>query len=121
MWNVSPNSQKVIFAIVLALLVGTGIASYVMADRYAARQELVVHTYQVLSLIHDTSAKLEAAEGGRRGFVLTGDQTLLIDLDVALSVLPGRLDRLQVLTHDNAFQQKQIAQLRPLITERLNL
>ena len=66
MWDASPNSQKVIFALVLTLLVGSGIASYVMADRYAARQDLVVHTYQLVSLIHDTAAKLEAAENAAR-------------------------------------------------------
>ena len=121
MWNASPNSQKGIFAFVLALLVGSGIASYVMADRYAARQELVVHTYQVVSLIHDTAAKLEAAENAARGYVLVGDETLLIDFDVAQGVLPERLNRLQTLTSDNPDQQKRIQQLRPLITERLNL
>ena len=121
MWNASPNSQNVIFALVLALLVGSGIASYVMADRYAARQELVVHTYQVVSLIHDTVAKLEAAENAARGYVLVGDETLLIDFDVAQGVLPERLNRLQTLTSDNPDQQKRIDQLRPLLTERLNL
>jgi len=121
MWNASPNSQKVIFALVLALLVGSGIASYVMADRYAARQELVVHTYQLVSLIHDTAAKLEAAENAARGYVLVGDETLLIDFDVAQAVLPERLNRLQTLTSDNPDQQKRIEQLRPLLTERLNL
>jgi len=121
MWDASPNSQKVIFALVLTLLVGSGIASYVMADRYAARQELVVHTYQLVSLIHDTAAKLEAAENAARGYVLVGDETLLIDFDVAQGVLPERLNRLQTLTSDNPDQQKRIEQLRPLITERLSL
>jgi len=118
MWSVPPNSQKTVFAVVLTLLVGTGIASYVMADRFAAREELVVHTYQVLSLIQDTSAKLDAAENARRGYILAGDKTLLIDLDVAEGVLPERLDRLQALTLDNPAQQERIAQLRPLIKER---
>ena len=121
MWDASPNSQKVIFTLVLALLVGSGIASYVMADRYAARQELVVHTYQIVSLIHDMAAKLEAAENAVRGYVLVGDETLLIDFDVAQGVLPERLNRLQTLTSDNPDQQKRIEQLRPLITERLSL
>jgi PAS domain S-box-containing protein len=121
MLNASPNSQKAVFAVVLALLVGTGIASYIMADRYANREEMVVHTYQVLSLIQDTSAKLEAAENGRRGFVLSGDKTLLIEYDVAQGVLPERLNRLQALTTDNPGQKARILQLRPLIDQRLQL
>ena len=121
MRNLSLNSQKALFAIVLALLVGTGIASHVMADRYAAREELVVHTYQVLSLIQDTSADFDAAENARRGYVLAGDTTLLIDADVAQPLLPERLNWLQTLTADNPVQQNRIAQLRPLIFQRLNL
>ena len=121
MWKFSANSQKVIFAVVLTLLVGTGITSYVMADRYAAREELVIHTYQVIALIQDTSAKLEAAESARRGYVLAGDPTLLIDFDVAQGVLPERLDRLHALTDDNPSQQQRIEQLRPLVAERLKL
>ena len=121
MWNVSANSQKLIFAVVLALLVGTGITSYVMADRYAVREELVLHTYQVLALIQDTSAKLEAAESARRGYILASDQTLLIDFDVAQGVLPERLNRLHTLIADNPAQRERIEQLRPLITARLDL
>jgi len=121
MWLSSPNSQKVVFAIVLSLLVGTGIVSYVMADRFAKREDQVVHTYQVLSLISDTSSKLAAAENARRGYLLSGDQTLLIEYDVASRVLPERLNRLQTLTADNAQQRQRIAQLRPLITERINI
>jgi len=121
MWNASLNSQKAIFAIVLFLLVGTGIASYIMADRYAVRQEQVVHTHEVLSFIKDTSAKLEAAENARRGYILSGDKTLLIEYDVAQGVLPERLNRLQVLTSDNERQQSRIARLRPLIDRRLEL
>ena len=121
MWMSSPNAQKSVFAIVLSLLVGTAIASYLMADRFAKREELVVHTYQVLSLINDTSSSLAAAENGRRGYLLAGDKTLLIEYDVALKMLPERLNRLQALTADNPSQQQQIAQLRPLIAERLGL
>jgi PAS domain S-box-containing protein len=97
------------------------LASYLTADRFAKREEKVVHTYQVLSLINDTSSKLEAAENGRRGYLLAGDKTLLIEYDVALKMLPERLNRLQALTADNPSQQQQIAQLRPLIAERLGL
>jgi PAS domain S-box-containing protein len=121
MWISSPKSQTVVFALVLTLLVGTGIASYVMADRFARREEQVVHTYQVLALLSDTSSRLEAAESARRGYLLSGDNTLLIEYDVALRVLPERLSRLGALTTDNPPQQRRIAELRPLLADRLNL
>ena len=121
MWISSPNSQKALFGIVLALLVATGIASYIMAERFAKREERVIHTYQVLSLLNDTALKLDAAENARRGYILTGDRTLLIDYDVSVRMLPENLNRLQLLTADNPEQQQRITQLRPLLETRLNL
>ena len=121
MWISSPNSQKTVFGIVLALVVATGIASYFMAERFAKREETVVHTYQVLSLVHDTALKLALAESTQQGFLLTGDRTVLIDFDVSARILPQNLDRLQVLSADNPEQQQRISQLRPLIAARMNL
>ncbi len=121
MWISTPNSQKAMFTIVLGLLVATGIASYIMAERFAKREETVIHTYQVLSLLNDTSLKLETAENARRGYILSGDRTVLIDFDVSQRILPENLNQLQVLTADNSDQQQRIAQLRPLLNARLDL
>ena len=121
MWISSPNSQKALFTLVFFLLVGSGIASYVMADRFAIREEKVIHTYQVLYLLNDTSSKLQAAESARRGYILSGDRTLLIEYDVSLKVLPEHLNRLRLLTADSPQQQQRITQLRPLVDARLNL
>ena len=117
----SPNSQKAMFTIVLGLLVATGIASYIMAERFAKREETVIHTYQVLSLVNDTALKLEAAENARRGYILSGDRTVLIDFDVSQRMLPENLNRLQVLTADNPEQLRRIDQLRPILNARLDL
>ena len=40
MWTVSPKSYKAAFAVVFAILVGIGIASYVMSDRFAISEEM---------------------------------------------------------------------------------
>src|SRR5450631_374990 len=106
MWTLSPKSYKAAFAVVFAVLVGIGIASYVMSDRFANSQESVIHTYEVISELKSASAELSEAESARRGFALIGDRSLLIEFDVALETLPGRLRRLESMTVDNPQQQQ---------------
>ncbi|HEY4901194.1 MAG TPA: CHASE3 domain-containing protein [Terriglobales bacterium] len=121
MWTLSPKSYKAAFAVVFAILVGIGIASYVMSDRFANSEESVIHTNEVMSELKSVSAELSEAESARRGYELIGDRTLLIEYDVALETLPLRLKRLQSLTADNPGQQQRLAQLQPLMAQRLAL
>ncbi len=116
MWTLSPKSYRAAFAFVFAILVGIGIASYVMSDRFASSEELVIHTQGVISELKSVSADLIDAEDARRGFVMTGDRTLLIDYDDAVRSLPQGCKRLQALTVDNPKQQQRLVQLEPLIT-----
>jgi len=121
MWTLSPKSYKSAFAVLFAVLVGIGIASYVMSDRFASSEELVIHTHEVISELKSASADLIEAEDARRGFVMIGDRTLLIDYDDAVQSLPEHLKRLQALTADTPKQEQRLVQLQPLITERLAL
>ena len=106
---------------VFAILVGIGITSFVMSDRFATSEEWVIHTHEVISELKSVSADLSEAENARRGFLLIGDGTLLVDFDVALQTLPQRLKHLQAMTTDNPRQQQRLAQLEPLMAQRLEL
>ncbi|HZD30777.1 MAG TPA: PAS domain S-box protein [Candidatus Angelobacter sp.] len=106
---------------ILSLLVGIGIASYVMSDRFANSEELVIHTHQVISLLKEVSAELSEAENGRRGYVLIGDSTLLIEYDVGLRTIPERLNELKSLTADSAQQQRRLSELDPLVSEQMKI
>jgi PAS domain S-box-containing protein len=121
MWTPSPRSYKATFSVVLSLLVGIGIASYVMSDRFANSEELVIHTYQVISLLKQISAELSEAESARRGYVLLGDSTLLIEYDVGLRTIPSRLEQLKSVTADNPEQQRYLSELGPLVAQQLAL
>jgi len=121
MWSLSPNSYKAAFAVVFAVLVGIGITSYVMSDRFANSEESVIHTHEVISELKSVSAELSEAESARWGFVLIGDRTLLIEFDVARETLPRHLQSLQSKTVDNPRQQQGLAQLQPLVAQRLAL
>jgi PAS domain S-box-containing protein len=121
MWTLSPKSYRAAFAVIVAIVVGIGITSYVMSDRFARSEESVIHSYQVISQLKSISAELSEAESARRGFALIGDQSLRIDPDVAYETIPGHLQMLQSTTADNPRQQQRLAQLKPLITQRLAL
>ena len=119
MWTLSPKSYRAAFAVVFAILVGIGITSYVMSDRFANSEESVIHTHEVISELKSASAELSEAESACRGFVLIGDNTLLIEYDVARETLPQHLKTLASMTVDNPRQQQLVAQLQSLITQRL--
>lgn len=121
MWTLPPNLYKPAFAVVFAVLVGIGITSFVMSDSFANSEEWVVHSQEVISELKSVSADLSEAENARRGFLLMGDGTQLVDFDVALQALPQRLKRLQIMTADNPRQQRRLAELQPLMAQRLEL
>ncbi len=121
MWTLSPKSYKTAFAVLFTVLVGIGIASYVMSDRFATSEELVIHTHEVISELKSASADLIDAEDACRGFVMIGDTTLLIDYDDAVHRFPQHFTRLQAQTADNPRQQQRLMQIQPLMTERLAL
>jgi PAS domain S-box-containing protein len=115
------QSNKVAFAAVFSVLVSIAITSYVMSDRFADSEESVIHTHEVISLVNGIAAEVTAAESAQRGYVLSGDRTLLIEYDVGLQTIPQRLKELQPLTADNPRQQQHLAQLKPVIDAKLAL
>src|SRR5271165_1052747 len=121
MWISFPKFYKIVFAVFFPVLVAIGIGSYFMSNRFADNEELVVHTYKVISLLKTVSSELGAAESARRGYVLMGDEALLQEYQAALQSVPQALQQLQSLTADNPQQQQRLAQLSPLISARLEL
>jgi PAS domain S-box-containing protein len=111
----------VAFALVFTVLVGTGIASFVISDRTSLGEELVAHTYEVISLLKDVEADLSGTVSARRGYELTGDSTMLIEYDVGVHTIPERLQQVRSQAADNSVQQQNLAQLQPMVSQRLAL
>ena len=118
MWDLTPNRYLSAFAALFAIVMGIGIASYVMSDRFATSEEWVIHSYRVISDVRRLASEFSQAESARRGFVILGDSTMLIDFDDALITFPRRLTDLKTLTADNPRQQERVAQLQSLFAER---
>ncbi len=102
-------------AALLVLLLLTGW----VGSRYLSQANWVRHTLEVETQISEIWSLLQDAEIGQRSFVLTGDERFLEPYTLAKGRIPGELDELQKLVADNANQDKAVAEIRPLIKERL--
>ncbi|MDE2143369.1 MAG: CHASE3 domain-containing protein, partial [Elusimicrobia bacterium] len=82
-------------------------------------QEWVGHTQEVLKASDQIFIALRHDEAGQRGFLLSGDPLYLTPLPAAGSA-PAQLALLGVMTRDNPVQQGRLAELAPLIKEKLD-
>jgi PAS domain S-box-containing protein len=98
---------------------GIGSASYVWARRYSERQSWVAHTYQVMAELNAMSASLSSATAARRGYVMSGDRSMLANLDADTQATTEHLNHLRLLAEDNPRQQERIAQLGPAIDDKM--
>ena len=115
MWILPAKSYKAAFSVVFSVLVSIAIVSYVMSDRFANSEESVIHTHKVISLLKSLSTEVSAAASATRGYVLTGDRTLLVPYDAGLETIPRRLKELRILTADNPRQQQRLSELQPVV------
>ena len=92
---------------------------------YSALQTLdqsqfwVAHTWEVLNQVEKVLTDAKDAESSIRGYVNTGDPTLLADYNAAKAQLPKDVDRFQELTRDNASQQVRAGLLRTKVADRM--
>ena len=118
MWLSSSNSRWAAFTIVLVLLIGIGSASYLWARRYSERQGWVAHTYEVMSELNAMSASLSSASAARRGYVMSGDRSIIANLNDDIRATAEHFDKLRGLATDNSSQQQRFARLGPLLDAR---
>ena len=81
----------------------------------------VAHTHVVIEELETLRAEVLKAENARRGYVLTGDNRFRARFSAARDELQKTLGSLRTLTADNREQQKQTAELQPLVQRRLEL
>ena len=102
------------FFVALLALILVGAATYLNARNLLDRNNLVVHTYQVISRIDNIFGSLDEIESGARGFLLTGKADYLQPYQTGMDAVGGQIDELRRLTADNPIQQRNIDHLRSL-------
>jgi CHASE3 domain sensor protein len=97
--------------LLFAMLCG-GYLSYRYNILLRENRDLVVHTYQVISAIDGLLIRLEDAETGQRGYIITGDASYLAPYERTSVDLPNALAALDRLVVDNHPQVSRVASLR---------
>ena len=107
------------FAMATVILAFVGWQSYRNTVRFAEASEWRKDAYEVLRNLDETVALLADAETGQRGYLLTGEESYLEPYRAATKNIGQTIGRLNSLTSDNAYQQKRIQTLEPLVEKKL--
>jgi CHASE3 domain sensor protein len=84
-------------------------------------RDMVVHTYQVLGAARAAMQAAGDAETAERGFVITGDPSILVPyIKAKKQSIPATMADLDRLLIQNGAQQKRLARLRRLIDEEFD-
>lgn len=107
----------------LAATVGALFAAFLILGLvllwYDNAAKWVAHTHQVRSGIADVVQALTKAESAQRGFLLTGEQLFLEQLEDAREEAETTITAVDLLTLDNPAQQQRIETLRTRMGERM--
>ncbi len=109
------------FALALAALILIGGMSYFSLVRLHEDRVWVDRTYQAIASLRLVLATITDAEGGVRGFVISGKEEFLEPYQKAVRDVGNELQASRNLTADNAVQQGRLDVLAPLVAERLRL
>ena len=123
----SPASKPTFFRGTIGLILGFAIlllAGAITVRTEAARRtngESVRHTLHVLNEVHKLFSLVEGAESGERGYLITGNQSYLAPYEEARRNVSASIDDLADLIVDNPEQTKKLAELRPVVAERMQI
>jgi methyl-accepting chemotaxis protein len=115
----SRNALLGALPVVVALLL-SGFISFSYNLLLKNYRDAVDHTFQVMSGIDNVLLRLQDAETGQRGFIITGDEAYLAPFKSAEQELSDALAGLGRMVSDNADQQIEIANLQQLADGKLS-
>ena len=111
------SGKAIIVGLVLLLIAGISTVLAVFAAGQA--DQWTMHSLEVRLTTERLFSRVQDAETGQRGFLLTGDQSYLAPFTAAERDIPGIEDRLRSLTSDNRQQQLRLDGLYTLIDRKL--
>jgi PAS domain S-box-containing protein len=109
------------FGLAIALLLLVEVLGYRTSEGQVETTERVDHTREVLGELDDILIATLDAETGRRGFALTGDESLLVPYRDASTRASSHLTALRRLVSDNPQQIARLDALEPRVMNRLQL
>src|SRR5690242_9058337 len=107
------------FALALLILIVVGAVSYASIDKLTKTNDLVTHTYRVITNLNGILQAMTDAETGQRGYLLTAKEGYLKPYQDGSSVVEGFVEEVRRLTSDNPKQQSAIKELDTVCQKRL--
>lgn len=101
----------------VAILIISSTASFLSIRSLLESNSLVAHTQQVIYNLNEGTGILVDAQAGMRGFLVTADEEMLSNYTDAEERSNQYFTDLEVLTADNAAQQKSLQEMKPLRQE----
>ena len=115
----SLSKVRGIYIFTTAFLVGLSIYTFIQILHLFNASSLIRHTSEVKQSLHTIAITLLDAESNKRGYLLSGDSSLLYKRDQALQVLRKEHDVLAQLLKDNVEQRENLVALDTAIQRKL--
>lgn len=107
------------FSIFILLVVG--LVSWLTLNSLLKSNRAVAHSGEVMQKLEQLLSTMKDAETGQRGYLLTGQAKFLEPYNGAYKQAGDLGRQLQVLTADNARQQANVAAIRSILQQRLDI
>lgn len=119
MSNIAKRITRIGYWLVLAFTVANGAITFLNLRTIVESDRRVDRTREVVHELERLLSTLKDAETGQRGFLLTGEDEYLKPYHDARAEIAASLDRVAAITADNPSQQTRLAELRPLIADKM--
>jgi signal transduction histidine kinase/FixJ family two-component response regulator len=107
----SRRASAIAIAPTAVLLIASASLILVSSYRLRASRDLVLDTYDVISIASSLLSNVRAAEASQRGYLITGRTEYLAPYQQAITEVPKLVTRLHDLTNDDPGQQRRIEAL----------
>ncbi|WP_293784771.1 response regulator [uncultured Pedobacter sp.] len=115
------NNLRLGLGLSLIILFISSLASYISIGNLIKSTELVKRSDEVILNAERVISYLKDAETGQRGFLLTGNKVFLTPYYGASDSAALLLKKVEFITRDNRFQQKNIAALKNILLKRMGI
>ncbi|GAB3925030.1 CHASE3 domain-containing protein [Mucilaginibacter myungsuensis] len=105
----------------LLMLLVVGLVSYLTLNSLLSSNRAVAHSGEVMQQLEKLLSVMKDAETGQRGYLLTGRSNYLEPYNGAYRAAETTVQQLQDLTSDNKEQQTNIAAIRGVLRQRLDI
>lgn len=116
-------NRKILWGLIvsIAIILALGIFSYQFFVNLSVSSQWANHARRVLQNVEEVRSTVMRIENAQRGYLLTGDEAYLKNVDVNIRKLNGFVSDLATSTGDNEIQKANMADLQPQITSHIGI